>query len=343
MKQFVYDIKNGLMSGVSFMLPFVVSGGILVALGFLIGGVNIPSDVEVYGSFASTIFWVGKRAFALMVPVLGAYVAYAISEKPALCPGMVGGFLADEMGSGFLGAMVAGIIAGFLVRELKKIPLPEAMRSLLPTLIIPVISVIIMGILMVYVIGKPLTILSNGMIDWLNGMSTGSAIILGIIHGCMIAFDMGGPLNKASYAFALAASEAGNWIPLTTSCIAAMTPPLGIALAILISKKRFSKTERAALPGLITGALCEITEFAIPFAVSDPFRVIPSLMAGSAVTGALCYGASMTLHAPHGGMFVVFLCNKPLLFILYWLIGGLVTAGCLLVLKKPLSEEQLEV
>lgn len=343
MKQIFDDIKNGLMSGVSFMLPFVVAGGILVALGFLIGGVDIPSSVDVYGNLASTIFWVGKRAFALMTPVLGAYVAYSISDKPALCPGMVGGFLADELGSGFLGALVAGIIAGFLVRELKKIPLPDAMRSILPTLIIPVAGVLVMGILMVYVIGKPLTAMSTGLIGWLAGMSTESAIILGLIHGCMIAFDMGGPLNKASYAFALAASEAGNWIPLTTSCIAAMTPPLGIAIAIMISKRKFTKVERSALPGLITGALCEITEFAIPFAVSDPFRVIPSLMAGSAVTGALCYAFSMTLHAPHGGMFVVFLCDNPLLFVLFWLVGGAVTAACLLLLKKPLTLEEIEV
>ncbi|OJG80676.1 PTS system, Fru family, IIC component [Enterococcus pallens] len=325
------------------MLPFVIAGGILVALGFAVGGVDIPSSVEPFGNVSSTIFWVGKRAFAMMTPVLGAYVAFAIADKPAICSGMVGGLLADEMGAGFIGALVAGIIAGFLVRELKKIPLPLSMRSLLPTLIIPIISVLVIGFLMIYVIGKPMTALSVGLTNWLEGLGTGSAIMLGIIHGCMIAFDMGGPLNKASYAFALAASEAGNWIPLTTSCVAAMTPPLGIAIAMIIMKKKFTKDEFSNLPGLITGGIFEITEFAIPFAVADPFRVIPALMAGSAVSGALCYASAITLHAPHGGLFVVFLSSNPGLFVLYWLLGGVVTAICLLLLKKsPEAETQIE-
>lgn len=339
MKEKLREIQEALLSGVSYMLPFVISGGILIAIGFAIGGYNIPSSVKEFGSFASTLFWVGKKAFALMCPVLGAYVAYSIADKPGLCAGMVGGLLADYQGSGFLGALVAGIIAGYLVNELKRIPLPMSLRSLLPTLIIPLSSVMVMGLIMVYLIGEPIAGLNSVLQNFLNSLQGSGLIVLGIIQGCMLAFDMGGPCNKVAYAFAIAATEAGNWGPMSANFIASMTPPLGLAIACLLAKRKFSKEERAATPGLFAGAFGMITEFAIPFAAADPLRVIPSLMAGSALGATLSYWFGLTMNAPHGGLFVFFLCNNILLFLLALLIGGFTTAACLVLLKKDKPEE----
>ena len=183
MKEKLSEIKGALLTGVSYMLPFVIAGGILIALGFAIGGYDIPNSVEEYGNFASTIFWLGKKAFALMVPVLGAYVAYSIADKPGIAVGMVGGALADMQGSGFLGALIAGIIAGYLVNLLKKINLPMALKSLLPTLIIPIIGVGAIGLIMVYVIGTPLSALTTALTDMLNSLGTGNLVLLGIIQG----------------------------------------------------------------------------------------------------------------------------------------------------------------
>ncbi|OCN05631.1 PTS sugar transporter [Erysipelotrichaceae bacterium MTC7] len=342
MKEKLREIQSALLTGVSYMLPFVIAGGVLIAIGFAIGGYDIPNTVEQYGNLASTIFWLGKQAFALMVPVLGAYVAYSIADKPGLAVGMVGGALADYQGSGFLGALIAGIIAGYLVNLLKKIPVPGQLRSLLPTLIIPILGVGAIGLIMIYVVGEPLTFLTTALTDMLNSLGTGNLIILGIVQGCMLAFDMGGPCNKVAYAFALAAMEAGNFGPMAANFIGSMAPPLGIAFAILIAKKKFTDEDRAALPGLFAGAFGMITEFAIPFAAGDPIRVIPSLMAGSAVGCALSYAFGLTMRAPHGGLFVLFALNNALLFILALLIAGAVTAALLVVLKKPVQEVTTE-
>ncbi len=351
MKEFGQDVKQALLTGVSYMLPFVVGGGILIALGFLLGGTDVP-NVTPYGStFASTIFWLGKAAMNLMCPILGAYVAYSIADKPAIVVGMVGGFMATDpwavgQASGFLGALIAGIIAGYIVRYLKKIPMPNAIRSLLPTLIIPLLGVAIIGLLMFYVIGTPITAVTTALTDFLNNLGTGNAILLGIVQGCMLAFDMGGPCNKVAYAFALAAMDTGNYTVMAANFIGSCTPPLGIAIAILISNgmkmKKFTEEDTSNLPGLIAGALCMITEFAIPFAAAHPLQIIPSLMAGSAVGCALSYVFGLTMMAPHGGVFAFFALNNIPLFFLALIIGGLVTAGVLLLLKKPEDEDMLE-
>lgn len=339
MKDIMKEIKEAMLTGVSYMLPFVISGGILVALGFLLGGYNIPNDVEMGGNFASTVFWLGKAAFGLMVPILAAYVSYSIADKPGIVVGMVGGWMATDpwavgQASGFLGGLIAGIIAGYLTNLLKKIPMPMALKSLLPTLIIPVLGVAGIGLLMYYVIGWPIAALTTELTDFLNNMGTGNMLLLGIIQGCMLAFDMGGPCNKVAYAFALAAMDTGNFMPMAANFIGSMTPPLGIAIAILVNKKKFTASERASVPGLFAGALAMITEFAIPFAASHPLQVIPSLMAGSAVGCALSYVFGLTMQAPHGGLFVMFALNNIPLFLVALLIGGVVTAAVLLLLKK---------
>lgn len=276
MRDVIDDIKEAFLTGVSYMLPFVVAGGILVALGFLLGGYNIPS-VEPYGStFASTIFWIGKIGLGtFMVPVLGAYVAYSIADKPGICVGMFGGWMAtDPWGlgyqSGFIGALIAGIIAGYLVNALKKIPLPNAIRSLLPTLIIPVVGCAAICLLMHYVIGGPLGALTQALTKLLNDLGTGNLILLGI-------------------------------------------------------------------PGCFAGALCMITEFAIPYAAKN-IKYIPCFMVGSAAGAAISYLWGITIRAPHGGVFVVFAMNKVLPFFITLLIAGAISAALIVLVTKPQEE-----
>ncbi|MDD5791762.1 MAG: PTS fructose transporter subunit IIC [Erysipelotrichaceae bacterium] len=347
MKERLKEMQEALLTGVSYMLPFVIAGGILIAIGFAIGGYDIPSTVAMGGNFASTTFWLGKVGFGLMVPVLGAYVAYSIADKPGIAVGMVAGWMATDpwgvgQASGFLGALIGGLIAGYLVNLLKKIPVPAKLRALLPTLIIPVLGVWAIGLIMFYVVGAPIAAITTAMTNFLNGLSSGSLVILGIIQGCMLAFDMGGPCNKVAYAFALAAMDVENFAPMAANFVGSMAPPLGIAFAILIAKKKFNTAERNSLAGLFAGAFGMITEFAIPFAASDPIRVIPSIMAGSAVGCALSYLFGCTMRAPHGGLFVLFALNKPVMFLVALLVAGAVTAALLVVLKKDLPEEEAE-
>lgn len=344
------QIQSALLTGVSYMLPFVIGGGVLIALGFLFGTYEVP-NVEPYGStFASTIFWLGKGAFSYMVPIVAAYIAYAIADKPGIAVGMLGGYLAGDpwgigQASGFIGGIIAGLLAGYIVLLLKKIKLPKSLQSIVPTLIIPVVGMLIEGCLMVYVIGAPLASLTSALTDWLNNLAGGSAIVLGIIQGCMLAFDMGGTVNKVAYAFALAAMDAENYAPMAANFIGSMTPPLGIALAIILSNQmhlhKWTGEERSSgnLVGLFTGAFAMITEYAIPYAVADPLRVIPCLMAGSAVGCAMSYAFGLTMMAPHGGLFVLFALNNVPLFLLSLIVGAAVTCALLLIVKKPVDPE----
>lgn len=338
MKEVGREIKSALLTGVSYMLPFVVAGGILVAIGFAGGGAVAVTQSEV--GFWSRIFWWGKDAFGLMVPIFAAYVAYSIGDKPALAAGMVSGILADKIGGGFLAAIVGGIIAGYLVNLLKKIPIPNALRSLLPTVIIPVISVLVMGFIMQIVIGEPFAMLNNALQEFLGSMTGTSLIILGIIQGAMLAFDLGGPVNKAAYAFACACLEAGNYAPMAANFIASMVPPLAIGVAMIIAKKKFTKTEKSATAGCIVGAFAMISEFAIPFAAGNPLLYVPCFMAGGAVGAAVSYAFGLTMQAPHGGLFVAPLCNNILLFLVALLVGTAVSAGLIIVFKKEPTEEE---
>lgn len=343
MKTILNDLKKALMTGVSFMLPLVTGGGILIALGFAFGGIYVGDDP---GTFSYEMFTWGQTAFNLMFPVLSAYIAYSISDKPALASGFVAGMISISQESGFIGAMIGGIIAGYLVKYLKKIKLPNLLKSLTTTLIIPLASIFLIGLIMSYIIGVPIVWLNTTLNDYLNGLSGGSLIILGIIQGAMLAFDMGGPLNKAAYAFAIAASAEGNWAPMSANFIASMVPPMGLAIAMTIGKNKFTDLDRKNVGGCVVGGLAMITEFAIPFAVKDPLRVIPSAIVGSAFGAALSYMFSLTLQAPHGGLFVIFLSNRPFVFIGILLVSSFVMALVLLALKKPENkdvEENLDV
>ena len=334
LKEVLQELKQAMLTGVSYMLPFVVAGGILIAVAFALGGIYVFNDK----AFVPDMFFWGKKAFSMMVPILAAYIAYSIADKPALLAGLIGGLLADDIGAGFFGGLIAGICAGYLVKALKKIPIPAPLRSLLPTLIIPVLSVLFIGILMQYILGQPCAWLNKTMITTLGNMSGSSLILLGVIQGCMLAFDLGGPVNKAAYAFAIAAFEAGNYSPMAANFVASMIPPFAVGIAMLIAKKRFTETERGATSGCIVGGFAMISEFAIPFAAGNPLLYIPCFMAGGAVGATLSHLFGLTLKAPHGGMFVIFLCNSIPLFLLSLIIGTAVSVALILVFKKAPKE-----
>jgi len=334
--KFLKDLQRHLLTGVSYMIPFVVPGGMLIAISFLIGGIKV---FETPG-FGAELFTLGKDAFGLMVGALAGYIAYSIADRPGIAPGFVGGIVANRIGAGFLGGMLAGLLAGYLVEWIKSIKVPQVVRSLESVLIIPLVATTVIGLVMVYFIGPPVKWLNETMSVMLNNLGTGSAILLGLIIGAMMAFDMGGPVNKAAYFFALGAAQtANNWVPMAAVFVGGMVPPLVIALAILMAKNKFTEEERAGLPGCFVGAASLITEFAIPYAAGDPIRVMPSIMIGSAVAGGITMAFRVSMMAPHGGLFVFALSNNPLMYVLSIIIGGFVGAGILIMLKPKIGAE----
>jgi PTS system fructose-specific IIC component len=321
------------MTGVSYMILFVVGGGILIAIAFLVGGIMWENPAsQWFGNL-------GKVAFGIMVPALAGYIAFSVADRPAIAPGFIAGSIAATQGSGFIGAIIGGLAAGYFVAWMKKWPFPAFMRSLMSVLFIPLIATLFIGVVMVLLIGKPVAALNQAMTSVLNNMSTGSSVALAIIVGLMMAFDMGGPINKAAYTFGLAAIEAQNFYPIAAIMVAGMTPPLGIALAILFDKKKWTPEEQKGLSGLFVGAASFITEMAIPYAASDPLRVIPSLMVGSAVGAVACTLFKVSMMAPHGGLFVLPLASNPFLWVLSILLGGLATAAMLVLLKPEYKAE----
>jgi PTS system fructose-specific IIC component len=329
------DIQRHLLTGVSYFIPFVVAGGILIALGFLFGGIYVYND----SNLAAQIFWIGKDAFGVMVGVLSAYIAYSIADRPAIAVGFVGGIVANRIGAGFLGGLLSGFMAGYLVLQMKKINLPQSIRSLMPVLFIPVIGTLIIGLAMFYVVGPPAAWLNSAFANLLANLSLSGTIVISLVLGAMMAFDMGGPVNKAAYTFALAASENNNWIPMAAVMVGGMVPPLAIAFAMLVAKKKFTEEEHGGLTGCFIGAATFITEFAIPYAAADPLRVIPSIMVGSAVGALVSFLSGVSLMAPHGGLFVFALANKPLMWVLSIIIGGIAGAAMLVLVKPDLKEE----
>lgn len=335
--------RNGpykhLMNGVSFMIPFVVAGGILIALSFAFG----IKAFEVKGSFAEALFRIGANgAFSFLVPILAGYIAYSIADRPGLVPGMVGGYLASNIGSGFLGGLIAGFLAGYTVYYLKKIiKLPKSLEGLMPVLVLPVLSTLIVGLIMIYVLGNPVKGINDALTGWLNSLSGTNAILLGTIIGLMMAFDMGGPLNKAAYTFGVATISQGQPSAIMAAVMAAgMVPPLAVAVATVLGKNKFTTQEREAGKAAWALGAAFITEGAIPFAAADPLRVIPSIMVGSALTGALSMLFKCTLAVPHGGLFVFFIPNavgNVLMYVLAILIGAVVGGVILSTVKKPVA------
>jgi PTS system fructose-specific IIC component len=362
-------VRRVLMTGVSYMIPFVAAGGLLIALSFLLGGYeivgpgndiavnnslfNLPDvqeaglehalfDSAFFAYLGAVLFTLGGAAFSFLVPALAGYIAYAIADRPGIAPGFVMGAIAGTINSGFLGGIVGGVIAGLTAHWIASWRVPVWMRGLMPVVVIPLLATLISGAIMLIVLAKPLGSLMEALRDGLNSLQGGSAVVLGIILGLMMAFDMGGPLNKTAYTFATggltAAAVASGDSPelriMAAVMLAGMVPPLALALATVVRPKLFNRAEQENGKAAWALGASFITEGAIPFAAADPARVIPAIMAGSAVTGALAMATGVTLAAPHGGVFVFFAVGNVLWFFLSLIIGVLVAAALVIVLKQ---------
>ncbi|MBN8193493.1 PTS sugar transporter subunit IIA [Bacillus sp. NTK074B] len=330
-----------LMNGVSNMLPFVVGGGILIAISFLFGIQSANPDSSEYNEFAAILNTIGGgNAFYLMVPVLAGFIAMSIADRPGFAPGMVGGLIAATGQSGFLGGIIAGFLAGYVVLGIKRLThnFPPALEGIKPVLIYPLLGIFITGFIMLQFLVEPLSAVNTGIQNWLDGLGTGNLILLGLILGGMMAVDMGGPINKAAFTFGIAMIEGGNLAPHAAIMAGGMVPPLGLAMATTIFKNKFNDSERkAGIAAYFMGASF-ITEGAIPFAAADPFRVIPSIVTGSAIVGALTMFFGIGLPAPHGGLFVFPVVEgNPFLYLLAVLVGSLITALMVGLLKKPIK------
>lgn len=332
-------IYKHLMNGVSNMLPLVIAGGILMAIVFMIHPDAMKPDSPHFNAFAETLWNIGnKSAFALIIPILAGYIARSIADKPGFAAGLVGGMLAVTGGSGFLGGIIAGFLAGYLTQGIKKATqnFPQMLEGLKPTLIYPIVSVTVTGLLMIYVFNTPAAWLNNALISGLNNLSGSNVVILGIVLGAMMAIDMGGPFNKAAYVFSTAALTAGNAAPITAAMVGGMVPPIALAIAMIIFRSKFTKEQRGSIiPNFVMGASF-ITEGAIPFAAADPLRVIPSMMVGSGVAGGLALLFGSNINAPHGGLVVIFGTDPghALFTLLAILIGAVVGAVIYGIIKQ---------
>lgn len=335
-------VYKHLMNGVSNMLPFVVSGGILIALAFLFDDYTIdPANFGSNTPLAAFLKGIGGSAFGFMLPVLAGYIAYSIADRPAMVVGFIGGLLARDGGSGFLGALLAGFIAGYLVLGLKKLFsfLPDSLDGIKPVLLYPLFGTLLIGVIMIFAVIPPVTALNNWVIAFLNGLGSSSKLLLGLVLGAMMAVDMGGPINKAAYVFGVASLDAGQFEIMAAVMAGGMVPPLAIALATTFFKNRFTKEQRESGKVNYIMGLSFITEGAIPFAAADPLHVIPACVVGSATAGALSMLFNASLRAPHGGIFVVPVVSNPLGYLGAIIIGSVVGMAFLAVLKKPLNKE----
>lgn len=344
-----HQIYKHLMNGVSHMLPFVVGGGILIAIAFLIDGFSVdlnslPADQRAnFGTItqAAAMFkGIGGTAFGFMLPILAGFIAMSIADRPGLAVGFVGGSIAANGTSGFLGALVAGFVAGYIVLLLKKIfsKLPESLDGMKPVLLYPLLGIFLVGVIMQFVVEPPIGALNTAINNGLNGLNGASTVVLGVLLGGMMSVDMGGPVNKAAYVFGTASIAAGNYNIMAAVMIGGMVPPIAIALATIFFKNKFTAEERKAGPTNFIMGLSFITEGAIPFAASDPLHVLPACAVGSAVAGGLSMAFGCTLMAPHGGIFVVPTIGNPLMYLVALVIGAFIACGLLGLLKKKVSE-----
>ena len=329
-------VYKHLLTGVSFMLPMVVAGGLLIALSFVFG---ITAYKEP-GTLAAALMQIGgDAAFKLMVPLLAGYIAYSIADRPGLAPGMIGGLLASTLGAGFIGGIIAGFIAGYCAKAINRYArLPQSLEALKPILIIPLFASLFTGLVMIYVVGKPVAGMLEGLTHFLDSMGTTNAILLGVLLGGMMCVDLGGPINKAAYAFSVGLLASQSYAPMAATMAAGMVPPIGLGIATLIARRKFAQTEREAGKAAMVLGMCFISEGAIPFAAKDPLRVIPASVLGGALTGALSMYFGCKLMAPHGGLFVMLIpnaINHALLYLLAIVAGSALTAVVYAVIKRP--------
>lgn len=356
------QLKRALLTGVSYMIPFVAGGGLLIALGFLLGGyditgfadamvidnnlLNLPTEFPETATGAlgaylgAVLFKIGGLSMGFLVPALAGYIAYALADRPGIAPGFVAGAVAGFMGAGFLGAIVGGLLAGYAAMKIGQWSVPRWLRGLMPVVIIPLLASIVASGLMIVVLGGPIAALTVALNDWLSSLTGTAAVVLGIILGLMMAIDLGGPINKVAYAFAVAGLGAGTvdnqapWQIMAAVMAAGMVPPLAMALATVIDRRRFSLAERENGKAAWLLGAAFISEGAIPFAAADPLRVIPAGMAGAAVTGAMIMGTGVTSQAPHGGIFVFFAIGNVIMFVVSILAGMVVSALAVVALKR---------
>ncbi|WP_261774643.1 PTS fructose transporter subunit IIC, partial [Nocardia neocaledoniensis] len=345
-------LRQILLTGVSYMIPFVAAGGLLIALSFLLGGYEISDsakDIVLNNSitdlpdgglatyFGAVLFQIGSLAFSFLVPALAGYIAFAIADRPGLAPGFTAGAIAVFVGAGFLGGLVGGLVAGFAALWVGKLPVPTWARGLMPVVVIPLLASLIVGVAMFVLLGKPLAAVTNGLTDWLNGLSGTSAIALGVILGVMMCFDLGGPVNKAAYAFAVAGlsvTDPASLRIMAAVMAAGMVPPLAMALSTTVRPRLYTEAERENGKAAWLLGASFISEGAIPFAAADPLRVLPSMMVGGAVTGGLVMATSVELSAPHGGIFVFFAIQPLVWFVVSLLVGTAVAAVCVTLAKE---------
>lgn len=325
-----------LLTGVSFMLPMVVAGGLMIALSFVFG-------IEAFkepGTLAAALMQIGgDTAFKLMVPLLAGYIAYSIADRPGLAPGMIGGMLASTLGAGFIGGIIAGFLAGYAAKAINRYArLPQSLEALKPILIIPLLASLFTGLVMIYIVGKPVAGMLDALTHFLDSMGTTNAILLGVLLGAMMCVDLGGPINKAAYAFSVGLLASQSYAPMAAAMAAGMVPPIGLGIATFIARRKFAQTEREAGKAALVLGLCFISEGAIPFAAKDPLRVIPASIAGGALTGALSMYFGCKLMAPHGGLFVMLIpnaINHALLYLLAIVAGSVLTGVAYALLKRP--------
>jgi PTS system fructose-specific IIC component len=346
MLESLQKLRQHLLTGVSYAIPFIACGGILIA--FAVALAMTPTGPDFTGHpHLKLINDIGAASFALMLPVLAGYISYSVAGKPGLVAGFLGGYLAGQVRAGFLGAILIGLVAGHLVEALKKVPVTKYLRPIMPILVIPIVSGAIVGVLMIKVLGVPIALFMDRANQALQSMSTGNDVLLALILGAMIAFDMGGPVNKTAFFFGAAMIGQGNFHIMGACAAAICTPPLGIGLATLIRKNLWSVEEQEAGLAAIAMGLIGLTEGAIPFAASDPFRVIPSIVVGSAVAAVIAMVGGVGDHAPHGGPIVLFAVDHRIAYVTAIASGTLLTAALTLLLKMRRNvapqEEQKEV
>ncbi|MGQ7959594.1 fructose-specific PTS transporter subunit EIIC [Pseudomonas sp. SP16.1] len=325
-----------LLTGVSYMLPMVVAGGLLIALSFVFGIEAFKEE----GSLAAALMKIGgETAFQLMVPLLAGYIAYSIADRPGLAPGMIGGLLAGSLGAGFIGGIIAGFLAGYSAKAIAHwVRLPDSVEALKPILIIPLAASLFTGLVMIYLVGAPVAGMLAGLTGFLDGMGSTNAILLGLLLGGMMCVDLGGPINKAAYAFSVGLLASQSYAPMAATMAAGMVPPIGMAIATVLARRKFAESERQAGKAAGVLGLCFISEGAIPFAAKDPLRVIPASIAGGALTGALSMYFGCKLMAPHGGLFVLLIpnaINQALLYLLAIVAGSLLTGVVYALAKRP--------
>jgi len=326
MKQHLFKVKQYLLSGVSYAIPFVACGGILIAVAIALAPMGPGGPDFSRSPFLKMLMDIGSAAFSLLVPVLAGYIAFGMADRPALVPGFVGGAIANQIGAGFLGGLVAGLLAGLVVMLIKKVKVPIYFKPVMPILVIPVIASLAVGFIMFRFIGQPIREAMTSMSAWLQVMGTGNRIFLAAVLGAMIAFDMGGPVNKVAFFFSAAMIKEGNFAPMGACAAAICVPPLGMGLATLLGRKLWTQQEREAGYASLAMGMIGITEGAIPFAAADPLRVIPTIMFGSMVAAVIAMLGGVGDHAPHGGPIVIPVVDNRLVYVLAIAAGALAVA-----------------